>query len=586
MPNAITLQTLHCTIQSALRGQKLSEGAQLRAAQIGCFRQFCNWLLNLLSNGELETRIGEQIAEDKEAIRTQGFGTVRSLLNIPVDERGDLAEECIFQFEHQSILLRQEQASLVLIDYDDPKNRTVLTNITIQQLKTRVFVAWLKETGARLQKFDGLLDFSDIDFTGHLLDTADLIVVLNNHGDPTGATLSEPVNSSTVDLKALRMNRHMALHLLRLHEQPREVLIEYLNSQRLQGKVPVDLSGFDLTKVDLSGLNLKDIRLIGAQFGDNLLRAVLDEETRRTFRSCWDDRFITRVQDPVSPHAPLRKKNSGADFLTAITGPEGNSLRYQFPDKRRTLGFRLVKMPPAIRNGVQGCCKRLTHSDQNSDGYVALTVLEGIDHDVVKGADQSEIVKLIEEQNLSTLIVQYRINKNQYLMENMGGEDLKAQLRKGKYSYPIDQILLQFTPLAEDLQVLHDNQIVHRDIKPENVILKNGSMHLIDPDFIEKVVRITGPKGSFRYMHINLPIKYKEFAIKIDQHAFFLTVMSAFYKDQPSFTGRFSKTEVHKFTNLLPCPGTWRDELSSFIQNPAETSLTHPLQAYLRPMPI
>ena len=578
----MSIQTLHGIFQCALQDRKISDGAKICADQTGPFRQFFLWLLNLLSCGEVDTWIGEQIAEERKSIRANGLAIVRSLLEAQTDSKGALSDDCCFDYAGLSIILCQEGEALLLMDYNNPKNRLYLPGTTIQQLKTRVFFAWLKETGEPVGKYDGQLDFSAIDFTNRNLNCADLIAVLNNHGDPTHAVITEPINASTVDLNALRVNRHMALHLLKLHDNPRLVLIEYLKFERLHGRVPIDLSGMDLTRINLSGVNLKGIRLNGAWYNEKLGLAELDEDTRITVR-LWKlhaDRAATQIQATFRGHRVFHKKETPKALLTVLTDTNGTLMRYRFPDPHKALGYRLAAMPPATIHPTPGAFSRITHLDQSTAGFVVLTVNDEFNDKVsdlvTQGANDREIIQLIQKQKLDRLVLKYRINQRQSMSKFMGARDLLAQLQHGQYVYSRQH----YIPMAQDLQKLHDAGIVHRDIKPANWILKDGVMYLLDPDFLTKIDRIASRAGTKTYLHPTLAVNFKLNAIKIDQHCFFLSMMVAYHTVTPASDGRFNTILINDFVNSLPCPGL-RNELAKFIDEPASHNLTHPLYSYL-----
>jgi len=579
MSNTISIQLLHGVFQSALKGEKITCGADYNTNQIGPLRQFYLWLLNLLSYGEVDTRIGEQLAADRKQIRTHGFDIVKTLLDTPIDDHGYLTGECSFMFDSHVILLRQEGDALSLIDYNHPRHRITLKDISMQRLKSRVLLGYLKETGEPLQNFEGLLNFRGVEFTNHRLDSTGLITVLRNHGDPAGAVLLEPVNATTLDLTALHLDKPTTMHLLRMHDQPRSVLIEYLATQRLEGNVPIDLSGIDLTRMDLSGVDLTDILLTGAHFNENLLQAVLHDDVRQEFfRRQQAQRCATRIQACFRRHRVFHQKESPEAVLTVMTTPKG--MRYRVPDKTKLLGFRIVKKPPALLHPRGGAFKIKTHADPTTEGYVVLTRKTGVPEWAMKGASNREIIKLIEDQ-LPTFVPQYLINSHEYLSKNMGQKDLMALLMADEYQFTAAQIIQHFLGLARDLQTLHSHLIVHRDVKSENVIFKDGVMHLIDTDFMSKTAEVLYPCGSFRYFHVDLRAQFRRNAIKVDQHGFFLTMMCAIVKRSPSVTGQYSYQNIAKFVHALPCDSRRRMALASFIQAPANSTLLHPLQDYL-----
>ncbi len=547
------------------------------AAQTGYFRQFCNWLLNLLSNGEMETRIGEQIAEDKVAIRAYGSAIVTSLFEAQTDDHGRLTGECSFTFGDKFFLLSQESDALALIDYDNPNDRLLLNGVNIQTLKTKLFFSWLKEAGDSIKIYDGHLNFKGLDFANQTIDCADLTTILKNNGDPTGAVICEPVNSATIDLTALSMDRNMALHLLKLHANPRLVLLEYLRKQRLLGHVPVYMGGFDLTKIDLTGVNMKGIHLTGATYNQYLLRAVLDTEVRREVmqKIC---KAADRIQSTFRWHRLFHKKESPLALLTMMTDPDGEWIRYRLPDKKKALGFRIVKIPPPVAHPTPGTFKTITNSD---DRHVVLTVKDGVDEDIVAGGNDREIITLIRDKNLTVLTLLYRMNQNQYLAENMGSKDLLSQMVAKEYVFSP----AHYVQLAVALQTLHDHQIVHRDIKPANLILKDGVMYLLDPDFLIKISQIKWMKGSRHYVHFELRVRFQQNAIKIDQHSFFLSIMASlpFTENIPDESGVFDPSLVRAFVKSLPCRPALRRELDEFINSPGHSRLSHPLPSYLIP---
>ena len=374
----------------------------------------------------------------------------------------------------------------------------------------------------------------------------------------------------------------MALQLIPLFDEPELILTMYVATERRLGRVPVNLHGFDLTRMNLAGVDLTNVELSGAKYNKALLEAVLDQDAREKVTG-WVNAAATNIQAHYRGHRLFHEKESPEASLSILKTQDrdGNPvIHYRLPDQSRSLGFRFVQKPPEITDGPGGYAKKITHADPTADGFIIMSANEGLPPDFVASLDNREMNRFIRDHNLTTLVPLYRINQNQFLARNMGKRDLIRQLRAGEYQFQIRH----FIPAARDLQTLHDHNIVHRDIKPENIIHKDGVMYLVDLDFMEYVDRIEYDRGTLRYVHVKLRRDFLSNAIKIDQHGFFLTMMCAYHRTTPSENGKFDSILIERFVNALPC-ARHRLELANFLVRPNENSLSQPLQAYLLPAP-
>jgi len=563
MTDCISVHTMERAIQCALKDRKISDGAEFRNVAQSPLSQFSFWLLRCLFGVGIEEWRDATVAEKREALKAQSFAIVRDLLNCHLDADGELTVQCQLKVGDHLFILQQDGAHLTLQDHARPAEVITIRDVTFRELKNKVFFAYLDESGAPLREFDGLLNFKDIDFAGRDMDSTDLVAVLKNNGKQDDITVSAVTNPDSPDFSRIRFDKPMARQLIRLHDNPKSVLTAYLEREKNLGHVPIDMYGFDLADMDLS-----DIDLTGPGFNWTPRPSTLSREQAESIHRS----AATKIQTCFRGHRIFHKKESEEAELSVLESIPG----YRVPDPDRALGFRLARRPPAITGGTYGIAKKVTHAD---DDFIILTVNPRVPATFLPAPESRDTVRFVRGLNLPTLVWQYRINRKQFLSKNMGKADLLAQLSANKYKYSHDHYLAA----ARDLQKLHGHNIVHRDIKPENMILKDGVMHFLDLDFLERVDRLTIECGTYRYMHENLRPKMLPNAIKIDQHSFFLTMMTAFLRRRPSEEGMFSVEQIKKFVNTLSVPEVHLEELGRFIYDPGRYSLSQPLPFYLNP---
>src|ERR1700689_2071449 len=72
----------------------------------------------------------------------------------------------------------------------------------------------------------------------------------------------------------------------------------------------------------------------------------------------------------------------------------------------------------------------------------------------------------------------YDVGSDYLVMELVEGPTLSERIRQG--AVPLDQALRIARQIADALEEAHEKGIVHRDLKPGNIILRDGTVKVLD----------------------------------------------------------------------------------------------------------
>jgi serine/threonine protein kinase len=130
-----------------------------------------------------------------------------------------------------------------------------------------------------------------------------------------------------------------------------------------------------------------------------------------------------------------------------------------------------------------------------------------------------------------------------YVMDYLGGETLRARLKREKQLSPEDALKI-VDDLAEGLQYAHDHGVVHRDVKPENIILAEDHACLVDfglalalGDVDAQRLTASGLSvGTPHYLSPEQASAEREIGPRADQYAL-ACVLFEMLVGEPPFTG-------------------------------------------------
>lgn len=295
--------------------------------------------------------------------------------------------------------------------------------------------------------------------------------------------------------------------------------------------------------------------------------------------------------------------------VTCVPEPKGSvpALRLT-PDNKNKIGeaiaYRIdsnwVKPPPEIIGRSteeaeldKGGFKSLTHRNKK---YVGLTIFNLPGYETFSG-DNIECQQIVQQFNLKRIVPQCRVNETLMISKNLGEAlDYSAYYRSYLYN------CADFVELAQEIDRLHDNQIILRDIKAANMFFHDGCVHISDLDSMGKV-------GSFDFWLATPSCLPEIFGIqdytmdnagkdasingyKKDQHTFFASLIEIQLwtvdrrraeecQDDVGKYSPYTEIDYQRFTKSLPCGLALQLELFDFLMDPEHHSLKHPLADYI-----
>ena len=252
-------------------------------------------------------------------------------------------------------------------------------------------------------------------------------------------------------------------------------------------------------KVKLNSLNLKN----------HAIPSATTIKATTTIQANWRRHWQTRPENISNTHrAAFRALR---DSEQAIVGYKING--------------KLVKLPKLLTDkndfemNAQGTYKILTHRDAAS---VGLTLREDALQRNFNEIDPQSL-KLIQEQNLTYLVPQYRVNASLLLAKNLEADLFEVLINTVYEQQAIPFKVTGFLGLAKNLDICHSHQITHGDLKPENLFLVGGELYASDLDSMGAGMRHGGTEF---YSHVKLRGHYdSESRIKKDKYAVLATLM-------------------------------------------------------------
>jgi serine/threonine protein kinase len=114
------------------------------------------------------------------------------------------------------------------------------------------------------------------------------------------------------------------------------------------------------------------------------------------------------------------------------------------------------------------------------DRRVAIKLMRaGLDADYLRRFnDERKALASLNQRNIVTIFASGEAYDRPYfVMEYLGGESLRARMRRGRI--PLPEIVEITGQICDALNAAHNREIVHRDIKPENIFLSRDDDGLL-----------------------------------------------------------------------------------------------------------
>jgi hypothetical protein len=233
-----------------------------------------------------------------------------------------------------------------------------------------------------------------------------------------------------------------------------------------------------------------------------------------------------------------------------------------------------IKVPPQIIDlEIKGYNKKLTHRDIN---YVGLSL---INQNYVS-FNKSILDNMFNNEH--HFVIQYRVNHTLLLSANMGND--LFELLKKEFMFKVES----FLPLVNEIDILHENNIVHRDIKLENMFYKNGEIFLSDLDNMGEIGSFKSIAGTYIFpvdMFIKSKIDFyndKVLAKKQDKYTLLSVLYMCFIKIDvlDNYSNKFFGKKIDEFLNICINPN-YHDQVKKFLLDPISYDINDPLSKLL-----
>lgn len=295
--------------------------------------------------------------------------------------------------------------------------------------------------------------------------------------------------------------------------QPAQLWSFFINNFHglFHGLTPENLAPQNINKINIQGKTFKELANIA-------LKTLGLDENITIFD---DDGGLNKVVcDKIKEHP--KKKINAIQLLQkqAIRlNAERSDYRGSAPTLKENggeiLGYRINRrfikcdsIKPITSNiGMhEGASKILTHKTHDSNyanselknpNIIGLTLKNSSNFDCINPS----ILVVIKANHLNCFVIQYRINENMLISQNVGDDMYDLVFYKQTYIFNIKH----FAKLATQLDTLHELHLVHRDLKLNNMgIIKDSitneeNIVVFDNDTMVKIGEVLSNAGTAYY---------------------------------------------------------------------------------------
>lgn len=280
--------TVRRSLQSICNGGYIKDGADY--AKDNPLKEFVVWLKSLFSD-DVKTKI--QAKENRLQLKTKQI--TENIINAKPDPNGDYT--CTVQYGIKSFSVSQ-RANSGHVEITDLETKETLPfkSVPFSHIQKQLLVQYIQEQrdlglALNLSSFDlSHIDLSSVDFSHTVLSRKNFDAIINSGGNLAGATLAAGEDVTNLNLARVSLDNTMAVSLIGagadfktvlvnylatkpgwLSQQFKtKLLIKYLEAERRDERLPIDLSMFDLSDV-----RVKDVRFDNTKLSSSHLKTII-----------------------------------------------------------------------------------------------------------------------------------------------------------------------------------------------------------------------------------------------------------------------------------------------------------------------